>query len=176
MKNSKTAKKLRTEKERAGGDEELDDALFTWFKQKLAQSARLSGPEIKAKAIQLAELKGVENFQASQEWLWRWKSRFQMVFKKQQGEKLDANSTSANDWIHDVLPGILEKFNPADIFNADETGLFFRAFKDKGYCLSNGELSGGKTAKERITFLLCANLNGSGKLPLLVIGKSCKPR
>ena len=72
-----------------------------------------------------------------------------MVFKKQQGEKLDANSTSANDWIHDVLPGILEKFNPADIFNADETGLFFRAFKDKGYCLSNGELSGGKTTTRK---------------------------
>jgi len=35
---------------------------------------------------------------------------------------------------------------------------------------------GGKLSKERLTILACANADGSEKLPLLVIGKSKKPR
>ena len=34
----------------------------------------------------------------------------------------------------------------------------------------------GKLSKERITILLCANMTGSEKLPLMVIGKFKKPR
>lgn len=35
---------------------------------------------------------------------------------------------------------------------------------------------GGKSSKERITALVCANMDGSEKLRLLVIGKSKNPR
>ena len=35
---------------------------------------------------------------------------------------------------------------------------------------------GGKKSKERMTVLVCANMSGTEKLPLLVIGKSAKPR
>ena len=36
--------------------------------------------------------------------------------------------------------------------------------------------SGGKTSKDRISLLVCANMTGSEKLPLLVIGKFARPR
>ena len=37
-------------------------------------------------------------------------------------------------------------------------------------------LSGRKKTKERVTVLVCANMDGSDKRPLLIIGKSNQPR
>ena len=60
---------------------------------------------------------------------------------------------------------------------ADETGLYFRCFPDKGYSIRGDDLPGGKKAKYRVTVMLCANMCGSEKIPLvLVIGKSKRPR
>ena len=75
-----------------------------------------------------------------------------------------------------ILPTIMEHFTKYDIFNADETGLYFRCFPDKGYSISGDDLPGGKKAKDRVTVMLCANMSGSEKIPLLVFGKSKRPR
>ena len=72
---------------RGGNDEDIDEAVFIWFKQKCAQGAHLSGPEIQAKAKRIAAVKGIDSFQASSGCLWRWKGRFNIKFKRQQGEK-----------------------------------------------------------------------------------------
>ena len=37
------------------------------------------------------------------------------------------------------------------------------------------QCSGGKKSKERITVLVCVNVTGTDKLPLLFIGKFAKP-
>ena len=42
--------------------------------------------------------------------------------------------------------------------------------------LKGEKCSGGKRSKDRITVLVCSNMSGSEKLPLLVIGKFAKPR
>ena len=36
--------------------------------------------------------------------------------------------------------------------------------------------SGGKCSKERITIMVACNMDGTEKTPLLVLGKSAKPR
>lgn len=63
-----------------------------------------------------------------------------------------------------------------DIFNVDETGLFFKCTPDKTFAFKGEKCSAGKHSKERITVLVGANMDGSEKLPLLVIGKSANPR
>ena len=75
-----------------------------------------------------------------------------------------------HDWTSRQLPDLLDKFSPDDIFNADETGLFWKCLPDK----SGERCSGGKRSKDRITVLVCANMSGSEKLPLLVIGRFAK--
>lgn len=68
---------------------------------------------------------------------------------------------------------IFEETMTADIFNADETGLFYPMTPDKFL----GESSvGGKLSKVRITILVAANMSGTEKRKLLVIGKSANPR
>lgn len=105
----------------------------------------------------------------------RWKARLNLVFKKEHGERQDADLLFANDWKCDYLPEILESFSRENIFNADETGLYFCGYPDRGHCTKVSVLVGGKKAKDRIIVLLCANMSGSDKCPQFVIGKSKQP-
>jgi len=66
---------------------------------------------------------------------------------------------------------MIKSKNPKDIFNADETGLFYRCTPDKTLAFKSERCSGGKKSKERITLLVGANnMDGSEKLPLSMIG------
>lgn len=68
------------------------------------------------------------------------------------------------------------KYELDNIYNADETTLFYRGYPDRGHTLKDEKLAGGKKAKDRITVLVCSNASGSEKQKLIVIGKSKKPR
>ena len=74
-----------------------------------------------------------------------------------------------------TLPELLLEFNPADIYNADETGRYYHATPDGSLCYAYEQLSSSKKAINRITVPCCANMSGSNKCKLLVIGKSKKP-
>jgi hypothetical protein len=65
-------------------------------------------------------------------------------------------------------------YEPQNIFNADETDLFYRALPDKTFSYKGESCSGGKIVKERLTVLLCVSMSGE-KLKQLVIGKTVKP-
>ncbi|THU82995.1 DDE-domain-containing protein [Dendrothele bispora CBS 962.96] len=66
------------------------------------------------------------------------------------------------------------RYHLKDIFNMDETGLFYVMSPDTG--LANQAHSGVKGSKVRLTYALTANADGSEKLPPLIIGKAHKPR
>ena len=65
--------------------------------------------------------------------------------------------------------------NPCDIFNMNETGLFFRTTEDKTFHQKGQECSGGKRTKMWLTISLCTNMVGDKETPL-VIWKSLNPR
>ena len=76
--------------------------------------------------------------------------------------------------ITNVLRAIQAQYPLEDIFNADETGLFFRMLPNQ--TLATSVRKGTKKDKERITLLLTANAAGTEKLKPIVIGKSAQPR
>ena len=67
-----------------------------------------------------------------------------------------------------LLPTRLKQFKAEDIFNTDETELFYQCLPDSTYVL-------GKLSKERLTAFVTASMVEE-KLPPLVIGKSANPR
>lgn len=71
---------------------------------------------------------------------------------------------------------MLHGYEPVNIFNADETCMFFKCFPYKTLTFKNDECHYGKHSKERLTILLATNMSGTEKLPPLAIGKSKKPR
>ena len=50
-----------------------------------------------------------------------------------QGEKQNADVQSADTFVKVTLPQLLEKYAPQDIYNAVETGLYWRGMPDRGY-------------------------------------------
>jgi hypothetical protein len=66
-------------------------------------------------------------------------------------------------------------YSPRDIYNADKTGLFWKALPDHTLAFKNESVSGGKLPKERAMCLVCTSTAGE-KVPLLVRGTYAKPR
>ncbi|GFX74871.1 tigger transposable element-derived protein 1 [Trichonephila clavipes] len=58
------------------------------------------------------------------------------------------------------------------VFNADETGLFWKKMPTRTYIAkSEKTASGFKAAKDRVTLLLCSNASGDRMLKPLLVGK-----
>jgi hypothetical protein len=73
------------------------------------------------------------------------------------------------------LPHLLEGYRPCDVFIVDKCGLFYNLLSNRTYAFRGEQCHRGKLRKDRITVLVAANMDGSEKLPLLVIGRSKKP-
>jgi hypothetical protein len=91
-----------------------------------------------------------------------------------QGERGDVDGKVVNDW-KEKLPQLIKDYEPCDVYNMDETGLFYRATSKQTYKEKGKECVGGKFSKERLTIALCANMAGE-KEPAFVIGKAYRPR
>lgn len=78
-------------------------------------------------------------------------------------------------WEQTTLPAILSSYNLADIYNADEFGLFYQALPEKSLHLKSEKCVRGKHSKIRLTGMAAANALGK-KLPMFVIGKLAKAR
>jgi hypothetical protein len=93
------------------------------------------------------------------------------VYRKVCGETNSVNPEEVVAWKHTTLLYLMAKYSPKDMLNAEEFGLFYNMLPDKTYTFKAASCKGIKVHKERITILVCANLDGTEKLPLLVIGK-----
>ena len=72
------------------------------------------------------------------------------------------------------LKQLTNNYTWKDIYNMDETGLFFQMESDM--ILATQQLAGKKKNKERLSVALYYNSDGSHKLKPLVIDKNAKPR
>lgn len=169
-------KRYIPKRQRDGKDPVIEEALNEWFKQIRAKGLMVNGSMLKTKAEEIAERIGHTNFKATEGWFSRWKCRHEIKFKRAHGEKNSANLLAAEEWRSLKLNDLLKKYNPEDVYNADETGLFYRATPDGSLCYKRHKLIGCKKAMDRFTVLCCCNMTGTDKRKLLVIGKHQKPR
>ena len=68
----------------------------------------------------------------------------------------------------------LRDYDPKDIFNCDETGLFWKMKPSR--TLSNSSVAGSKQSKDHVTILLTCNSTGTEKMRPLFIHKHENPR
>ena len=162
---------------KTGSFDDVESAILKWFSNVREQNVPVSGPILLAKAEEFAKKLEVENFRASTGWLERFKERNGITFKKVCGEakSVDTASTDMTEW-EQRLRRLLDQYIPNDIYNADDTGVFYILLPDKTLEYKKVDCHGGKKSKERLTALVCANMSGNDKLPLLIIGKSANPR
>ena len=77
--------------------------------------------------------------------------------------KKDDDVNAAELWSSTALPEPLVKYSPCDTYNANETGIYYRAIPDGTLAFSTDKLSGSKNAKERVTALVACNMDSSDK-------------
>ena len=68
------------------------------------------------------------------------------------------------------------EYEPENIFNADETGLFYRLLPTRTLCVKGSKCHGLEQSTERVSILPCVNITRTEKLTPLVIGKAKKPQ
>lgn len=154
---------------------QLEECLVKWFAQCREKNIPMSGAMLKEKALSFALSLGIVGFSASEGWLANFKKRHDIVYKKLCGESASVDESVCSNWKID-LKGLLDNYEPRNIFNTDETGLFFKCLPEKTLNFQSEKCHGGKHSKQRVTLLLAANMDGSEKLKPLIIGKSAKPR
>uniref|UniRef100_A0A8C4SGZ7 HTH CENPB-type domain-containing protein n=1 Tax=Erpetoichthys calabaricus TaxID=27687 RepID=A0A8C4SGZ7_ERPCA len=149
--------------------DDLDRAVFEWFKQKRGKGCPLSGPLLLKKVKWFhCEMKIPEPFAASQGWLQCFKSRHGIRQLDIQGEKLSGDSDAAVLYVTEFKRLVeAHDLSPDQLCNADENGLYWKALPSK-MLVSKEERSaaGHKSIKERITVLACTNASGLHKLKL----------
>ena len=154
--------------------QEVDTRVYDWFKHVRAQSIPVSGPMIQIKALEIAKELNITKFQASSGWLCRFKSRHLITGCKLSGERGSVPEASVEEW-RERLPTLLQGYSLRDIYNMDETGVYYRALPERTLSVKGAAVCGGKKSKERITLSLC--VNGIGEFErALVIGHAARPR
>ena len=114
------------------------------------------------------------DFKASRGWLTRFKIRHNITSATLSGERAAVSMDTVDDWKETFLD-LIKDYEPRDIFNMDETGLFFRALPDKTFTVKGADFAGSKKSKERLTVALSVNAVGEFDTPL-VIGHAENPR
>ncbi|XP_065282735.2 tigger transposable element-derived protein 4-like [Dermacentor albipictus] len=154
----------------------LEEALVVWLNSMTAKRLPVSGCILKEKAETLAVQMNIEDFKFSDGWLRNFKHRNDLKFKKMCGESGAVDSAVIEQYRNGKLQSLLQQFSADNVFNCDETGLFYKMLPERTLAFAGDPCHGGKHSKERLTVLVGSNMSGSEKLPLLVIGKSKNPR
>lgn len=143
----------------------VDEALLAWFCVQRRAGFPIDGPILKAQAETFAIQFGHTDFVCNNGWLDRFKNRHNIVYAK-----INGDSVISDEWLSNVWADCRKGYKDEDIYNADETGLFYNMTPNTTF-----KFKGENKSKTRLTVLVCANMTGTDKRKLFVIGKAAKP-
>lgn len=157
----------------------VEEALHRWFLAAMEAKLSISDDILTEKAKQLhAHLlitnPGQKDCKFSSGWSTGFKKRYSIKFRVLHGE---ANSVEVTEDVLNQMEALKAKcsmYEKRDIYNMDETGLFFKLQPNK--TLSDRVIAGQTKDKTRITVGLCSNADGSVKLPPMIINHFKNPR
>lgn len=154
----------------------LEEQVEKFVLDMQARQLPVSGYLISTMALRFARGMHIEEeFKASKGWFDRFVSRKSLRSFNLHGEaaSIDINVDSIQNRLQE-LRDIIAEYEPRDVFNLDETGLFYNQIIKRTY--AKERISGTKIRKERITVVLMCNADGSFKFDPVFIGKAEKPR
>jgi uncharacterized protein YerC len=151
-------------------NKELDDAVYDLFLEMRNPKFRckplsISRAHIQARALREAEIRGISGFSASDGWFRNWRRRYEIGASiRLYGEAGDVDVGAIEPAMRDLRVQ-LANYHLKNIFNMDETGLFYRAMPARTYLAYNESrktVRGTKSlkAKDRVTLVLCVNVDG----------------
>lgn len=120
-------------------------------------------------------LDGAEKPELSRGWVQRFMAREGLRVRSMNGEAGSVQIDESNIQVQlKNIREILKDYELKDIYNMDETGLFYRNAPSK--TISRESVSGVKADKTRVTIGFFCNADGSSKITPIIIGKHENPR
>ena len=153
---------------------DVNKALYEWYVLACSKNIYPAGPQLIEKAKQIAERLGKPNLKGSQGWLEKWKLRHSIKQMRVCGESGDVRGETVDSW-KERLPEILQCYAKGDIWNMDETGVFWRALPEYGFGQKGKKCKGGKKSKQRVTVAFFVSASGT-KEKAIFIWNSENPR
>jgi hypothetical protein len=151
----------------------IEEALTIWVENALQAGLIITDSILLTKALGFAFLFSEDKFKGSNGWVDNFKKRHNLrqynIHSEAASAPLDDLDTMRNE-----IRSILKNYDPNDIFNCDETGLFWKMKPSR--TISNGQVSGTKQSKDHVTILLTCNATGNEKLAPLFIHKYENPQ
>lgn len=154
---------------------DLEERLFDSYTHLRSGSLPATGPWLKHRAKELADEMKISDFHGSNKWLSAFMKQYHLSVQKPCGESAKVNKDIVSNWLEENK-ALLEQYSPRDIYNADETGFYYRCLPSRTIELKGQKCHGGSMSKERVTALVCCNMDGTDKTELLIIGVSKSPR
>ncbi|NXP78090.1 TIGD4 protein, partial [Ramphastos sulfuratus] len=152
---------------------DLEEALVKWYRIAQCLNVPVNGPMLRLKANDFAQKLGHSDFKCSNGWLDRFKSRYGLVFRAQPVETAPSATVDAPTlWYQNVLLYYINDYQLKSVFFVQETGLLYEMLPHNTFAFKGETCSVGNLSKERVTVVTGTNMDGSEKLPLLVIGKN----
>ena len=153
---------------------DINKALYDWFTLASSKNIHPGGPQLIEKAKQIAVRLGIPEFKGSNGWLEKWKKTYNIRQFTVSGESGDVQGATVDSW-KERLPEIVQGYSKDDIWNMDETGVFWQALPDRGFAQRGKRCKGGEKSKQRITIAFFVTAAGSKEKPV-VIWKYKNPR
>jgi hypothetical protein len=158
---------------------ELESALFTWLKWYEERGGIISGDLLRLKAekfwSRIEVYRGQPLPSLSTGWLQNFKERYGIKKRVKHGEAASVDVEKAAKEMLEIAK-VTETYRPCDIYNCDETGVFWKLVPDASLSTTAFNTAGTKKEKARITVHFCCNADGSHKLKPWIIGTARKPR
>ena len=152
---------------------EIDAEVWQFFLEARSKNIPVSGHNLLSTAEESAMKHNYTSFNASNGWLQRFITRHNIRMSSLHGESAEVSQEVVDNWKQN-LPELCHGYSDRDIYNVDETAIFFRMLPNKSYIQTTEQRSGVKVLKDRYTVVVCANLAGE-KEKLTIIGKSKNP-
>ncbi|XP_059823047.1 tigger transposable element-derived protein 1-like [Hypanus sabinus] len=120
----------------------------------------------------------IVSFNASRGWFSKFVNHHRLHNLAVRGEQTSADHEAAERYPVQLQAMIAELgITPKQVFNADETGLFWKCMQKPTYISKDEKtVSGFKAAKDRLTLLMCSSAKGDCKMKPLLVYHSLYPR
>ncbi|XP_032871920.1 tigger transposable element-derived protein 1-like isoform X2 [Amblyraja radiata] len=178
VKSSASVRSTIISMKRAGPLDDMERLLVAWMEDQIQKGLPLRPLSIQDKARSLFHtLKQRAHgptythvFTATPGWFKRFKRRHNFHHVRFNGQAAGADNRSAAAF-KEELHGIIadEKYLPEQIFNVDETGLFWKRMPERTYIHQESRTTAGfKACTDCVTLLLGGNVSGFKLKPLLI--------
>ena len=171
--DTKTSQALRV---RDGAWPALEQVLFEWQRRIELRGGFTSAELLKEKAkefwLHLPQYTDQSIPEFSTRWLEGFKKRFHISVRARHGEA-GSTTVSVEEEMRS-LQTIAGEYQEEDIYNMDETGLFWKMIPSRS--LSSQSQPGLKKDKPRISIALATNATGTDRIPLWFVGQARTPR